>query len=94
MSRKNRLSFLLFSLIAATSLPVAAEFDAAGYHEDNCTTCHGTEVYTRDNRRITSMNALENQVARCDANLGKKLFPEDLASLVDHLNTNFYKFSN
>ena len=94
MPFKKFFPILLFILVVATSLPAAAEFDASSYHDAKCMTCHGTEVYTRDNRRITSMTALEGQVARCDANLGTKLFPEDLALLVDHLNTNFYKFSN
>ena len=39
------------------------------------------------------MPALESQVARCDANLGTQLFPEELALLAEHLNMSFYKFS-
>ena len=55
--------------------------------------CHDTSVYTRDNRRVTSYPGLQAQVERCDANLGTKLFPDDLALLVDHLNSNYYKFA-
>ena len=80
--------------LVATHAATAAEFDAAGYHDGNCMQCHGTEVYTRENRRVKSFAALQNQVARCDAMLETKLFPEDLAQLVDHLNQTFYKFSN
>jgi hypothetical protein len=91
--------FLIFLTIAvslsiATTMPQAADFDAASYHDAQCMKCHGTEVYTRDPRRVNSFSALEGQVAMCDANLGTKLFPEDLALLVDHLNTNFYKFND
>ena len=68
--------------------------DAHALYTENCTKCHGTEVYTRDNRRVTSFGALQSQVAMCDANLGTKLFPEDLELLVEHLNTNFYRFSD
>jgi hypothetical protein len=93
MSYKKVVPIMLFSVVAVASLPAAAEFDASSYHDAKCMTCHGTEVYTRENRRITSMAALETQVARCDANLGAQLFPEDLALLVEHLNTSFYKFS-
>ncbi len=82
------------TLMLMAAITTAAEFDAASYHDARCMKCHGTEVYTRDPRRVNSFSALEGQVARCDANLGTKLFPEDLALLVDHLNTNFYKFNN
>jgi hypothetical protein len=80
------------SLFAFAGHAYGAEFDASGYHEKNCTRCHGSEVYTRDNRRVQSFSALEAQVARCDANLAMGLFPEDLGALVEHLNTRFYRF--
>jgi len=83
------LSVLLF----ASALVSAGAFDAADYHEATCTRCHGTDVYTRENRRVKSYPALQSQVARCDANLGTKLFPEDLGLLVDHLNDQYYQFS-
>ena len=88
------------TLIAAGSLLMlagtlnAAAFDAASYHEAQCTRCHDSGVYTRSDRRINSYPALEAQVARCDANLATKLFPEDLSQLVEHLNSNYYKFEN
>jgi hypothetical protein len=85
---------LLFALLILSATAATAEFDAAGYHEAQCMKCHGTEVYTRDPRRVNSFSALQSQVAMCDANLGTKLFPEDLELLVEHLNTNFYKFSD
>jgi hypothetical protein len=85
---------LLTTLLILAAGAATAEFDAAGYHEAQCMKCHGTEVYTRDNRRVTSFGALQSQVAMCDANLGTKLFPEDLELLVEHLNTNFYRFSD
>jgi hypothetical protein len=84
----------LLLLASAAAAAAAAEFDAASYHDAQCMKCHGTEVYTRDPRRVNSFGALESQVAMCDANLGTKLFPDDLALLVEHLNTNFYKFNN
>ena len=80
-------------LLAATGAGHSADFDAAAYHQAECTRCHGTEVYTRDNRRVQSFPMLQAQVERCDANLAKKLFPEDLAQLVDYLNDNYYKFN-
>ena len=81
---------LLFAVAGVS--PMAVAFDAAAYHDATCTRCHGSEVYTRDDRRVTSYPALEAQVARCDANLGTKLFPDDLALLVDYMNSAYYRF--
>jgi hypothetical protein len=80
------------TLLTGASLVQAEPFDAAAFHQKSCMSCHGTEVYTRPNRRIGSLPALEAQVARCDANLATQLFPQDLDHLVDYLNTSYYKF--
>lgn len=71
----------------------ASDFHAGSYHDANCTRCHDSSVYTRDNRRVQSLPALEAQVARCDSMLETKLFPDDLAQLVEHLNDSYYKFT-
>jgi len=83
-------TFVTFVTLAGHA--TGAEFEASGYHEQHCTRCHGSEVYTRDNRRVQSYHALQAQVARCDANLAMGLFPEDLNALVEHLNTRYYRF--
>ena len=81
------------ALLTVIANPAAAEFAADQYHDNNCTRCHDSSVYTRENRRVQSYPMLETQVARCDAMLETKLFPDDLALLVDHLNDNYYKYS-
>ncbi|HIA09160.1 MAG TPA: cytochrome c [Chromatiaceae bacterium] len=60
--------------------------------EEHCITCHGSEMYTRPNRRVTSTEALGAQVRRCDANLGLKLFDEDADDIAHYLNKAYYKF--
>ena len=79
-------------LALVSSMAVAAEFNPKDFHASNCTRCHDDSVYIRDNRRVTSYPALQAQVERCDANLGTTLFPDDLALLVDHMNSTYYKF--
>lgn len=84
-------------LTAALLLPLAvsaqaADFDAEKFHGENCTRCHDSSVYTRDNRRVQSLQALDNQVRRCDAMLGTKLYDDDINTLVDHLNQRYYHF--
>ena len=83
----------LTGLVLTTATAGAETFDPASYHQNTCMRCHGTEIYTRENRRVTSFRALQAQVARCDANLGTKLFPEDLGQLVKHLNEQYYRFA-
>ena len=61
-------------------------------HAANCVSCHSQSVYTRADRRITSLDGLRSQVARCDANLSLKLFPEDIDSITGYLNTSYYHF--
>jgi len=70
----------------------AGEFNAETYHGSNCTRCHGTDVYTRENRKMRSYPMLNSRVAGCDARFGEKLAPENVTSLVDHLNDSYYKF--
>ena len=83
---------LAIGMIAAASA-AAADFDAPSYHDSQCTRCHDSGVYTRANRRVRSYPMLDAQVARCDANLASKLFPEDLQLLTDHLNDSYYHFA-
>lgn len=89
---KTNILFALAIILSVSGMRALA-FDAASYHAGKCTACHDSQVYTRDDRRVTSYPALEAQVARCDANLGTRLFPEDLGLLVDHLNSSYYKFT-
>ncbi len=58
----------------------------------NCNHCHGTDVYTRPDRKITSLPALESQVRRCELSLGLTWFDEDIDDATAYLNQEFYKF--
>ena len=85
---------VLIIALAVLPLVVQAEepFHAESFHQQKCTGCHDTSVYTRSNRRVNSLPRLESQVRMCDANLGIKLFDDDLHALVDYLDKNYYKF--
>lgn len=62
-------------------------------HDANCVSCHDTGVYTREDRKIKDFTQLDAQVRRCDANLGTRLFDEDITKVVSYLNDNYYKFA-
>ncbi|MDH5407764.1 MAG: cytochrome c [Gammaproteobacteria bacterium] len=68
-------------------------------HSQSCTACHvsqmggdGSKLYTRDNRRVTSLTALNQQVKRCNDNVGTGWFEDQINNVVHFLNTNYYKF--
>lgn len=67
--------------------------------QENCVKCHagivggdGSKIYTRPNRNIDSLAALNKQVHRCKNALGVS-WPEDqIADVVAYLNKTYYKF--
>ena len=61
-------------------------------HDANCISCHDAKVYTRVEHKVLDFNQLAAQVKRCDANLGSRLFDEDLAQITDYLNQAYYKY--
>jgi len=61
-------------------------------YDKHCVACHGTEVYTRKDRKVTSVPALEKQVQRCETALGLRWFDEDIADMSRFLNERYYHF--
>jgi mono/diheme cytochrome c family protein len=93
---KRTASFIVPLACAATLAAPAARADAAAgqqLHDRHCQSCHGTEVYTRDNRRVGSYVALEGQVKRCQGAAGAAWNRQQTADVIDYLNTAFYKFT-
>jgi len=80
------------AILMLASHAIAADFDAQAYHGANCTRCHDTGVYTREDRKMRSYSMLNSRVAGCDARFGEKLPAEGLAELVDYLNDSYYRF--
>jgi hypothetical protein len=81
----------LVSLLATTALAETSE-QAESLHETHCLSCHGTEVYTREERLVGSFDGLERQVQRCETALGLSWFDEDIKSVSTYLNHHFYQF--
>lgn len=85
---------LLLSLSCAllASGANAKDFHAESFVKDKCTGCHDSSIYTRSNRKVDSLPRLESQVRFCDANLGIKMFDDDVTAVVKHLNDKYYQF--
>jgi len=86
------LTFGLLAAICATPGLAVAENDVQDLYDQHCVACHGTEVYTRDDRKVESLPALERQVQRCETALGLRWFDEDISEMTGLLNDRFYHF--
>lgn len=75
------------SAVAAADVNTGQELHAA-----NCTSCHDSGVYTRQNRRVNSLAALRQQVQRCERAQGLRWFDDQLESVVQYLNQTYYRF--
>jgi hypothetical protein len=51
-----------------------------------------SELYTRPNRRVTSLPGLHKQIRFCEQNLGLTWFDDDIENTATYLNQEFYKF--
>lgn len=61
-------------------------------HDAGCVSCHGSEVYTRKDRRIKSIEGLIGQVHNCNNNLERRYSDAQLNNLTKYLNETYYKF--
>lgn len=91
----------LILLFAATSTTCLAGNIESGreLHQENCISCHqaqmggdGSAIYTREDRRIDSFEALNNQVRRCKTSLGVPWPEHQIDDVITYLNETFYKF--
>jgi cytochrome c553 len=57
-----------------------------------CLPCHGTSLYTSPQRKIKSLPALRQEVARWGDYYNPALTEQDIIDVTAYLNTHFYKF--
>ena len=62
------------------------------FTEAKCNQCHGTEVYTRKDRKISNLAGLEGQVRRCDSAANTNWFDDEIHDVKAYLNKQYYKF--
>ncbi len=80
-------------VIALFFTNVQAATPAATLHQQSCTSCHGSEVYTRPNHRIQGKPQLVKQVRRCTLAAGAKWFDDEIQAVADYLDKHYYHFS-
>lgn len=84
-------------LLTSTTLLASAAVQAVdlkagqSLHDANCMKCHDSSVYTREDRKVTTLDGLRKQVKRCDLSLGLTWFDEQTEDVVQYLNSSYYK---
>lgn len=88
---KTMIPAMMMTLASTTSL---AGDPAMGKQltEKHCVKCHGSEVYTREHRRVTSLPGLHKQVRFCEQNLDLTWFDDQIENTATYLNLEYYKF--
>ena len=90
---KSLLTLITTGLVMASSSSAAIDINhGKSLQQENCMRCHDDSIYTREERRVTTRDALQQQVQRCETNLNLAWFPEDVDAVTEYLNTSFYKF--
>jgi mono/diheme cytochrome c family protein len=89
--RTHTLAFGI-AVVCAPQIQAADDSDTQKLYEQHCVGCHGTEVYTREDRKVTSLAGLKRQVKRCETALGLRWFDEEISDMTEHLNERFYHF--
>ena len=91
MRTRYALSSLLF-LAVASGAQAADPNEGKVLVDKNCYSCHGNEVYTRNERKVTTPDGLKKQVQRCELALGLRWFDDQIENATAYLNDSFYKF--
>ena len=91
--KTSLLTLITTGLVMASSSSAAIDINhGKSLQQENCMRCHDDSMYTREERRVTTLDALQRQVQRCETNLNLAWFPEDVDAVTEYLNTSFYKF--
>jgi cytochrome c553 len=85
------LLILLMSSAYAASLPGDSAEGERLVHA-NCTACHDTDIFTRKDRLVQSLDALKKQLVSCTHAVKKEFSASEMQDLLKYLNDQFYHF--
>ena len=88
----NRFAAAILAAVFATPLQAADIGNGDDLHFTHCTGCHDDSVYTRDNRRVKTLQRLAEQVRFCKDSLELTWFDEDVDDVIAYLNQAYYHF--
>ena len=75
----------------AASLP-GDSADGKRLHDANCMGCHDTAIYTRKDRLVRSLDALEKRLGDCSHMAKKEFSANETQNIIKYLNDQFYQF--
>jgi CxxC motif-containing protein (DUF1111 family) len=58
----------------------------------NCMKCHQTDIFTRKDRQVQSLDALKEQLVACSHAAKKEFSASEMQDLLKYLNDQFYHF--
>ena len=84
-------------MILLTPSAYAAELpgdsaDGKRLHDANCMGCHDTGIYTRKDRLIGSLDALQKRLSDCSHMAKKEFSAIETQNIIRYLNDQFYQF--
>ena len=85
------LILLMPSVASAAALP-GDSADGKRLHDANCMGCHDTGIYTRKDRLIRSLDALETRLGDCSHMANKEFSATEKQNIIKYLNDQFYQF--
>ncbi|GEM_PF-227663 len=87
----------IFTMLSHNSI-AANPAHGKDLHDANCQSCHASlmsgnanQIYTRSNRRVTTISGLKNQVTRCKTTVGVAWPDDQVEDVVEYLNNTFYQ---
>lgn len=90
---KKLIGLLLITLSSSVFAADDKHHQGKTLHDQKCTNCHQSEVYTREDRMVKTMSALENQVNNCMKGAAKAEWSKpQTTSVIEYLNDRYYKF--
>ncbi len=97
-------TMLVTGTLLGVSIPAAALLlgeaeDGKPLHDNFCSACHvsgfggdGNSIYTRDTRRVQSIEGLMEQVVFCNQQTSAGLNEHEVDDIIAYLNETFYGF--
>jgi cytochrome c553 len=58
----------------------------------NCMKCHQTDIFTRKDRQVQSLDGLKEQLVACSHAAKKEFSASEMQDLLKYLNDQFYHF--
>ena len=91
MIKLTKISLLIAGIMVTTAAFADAEEGKEMFAEAKCMECHNTEDFS-NSKKVHNFKQIEKRVEACRINAGIGWFEEDVTSVADYLNQEFYKF--